>query len=237
MKSIILTLATLGFATLWVSAKQEEKKFTSTNSEKTELHYLLHTPKDYDLQPKKHWPLILFLHGAGERGNNLQNVKKHGPPMIAEADANFPFILISPQCPEGKWWDAKLLEQLLTDVAKNYRVEENCIYLTGLSMGGFGTWQLACAYPEKFAAIAPICGGGDPTKVKAIVNIPTWVFHGEDDPVVPIKQSEAMVTALKAAGGKVTFTRYPHVGHDSWTKAYEGKELFDWFLTHKKVKK
>ena len=202
---------------------------------KVELKYLLYLPQDYDKDAGKAWPLVLFLHGSGERGTDLEAVKKHGPPKLVAEGKQFPFILVSPQCPPEQWWDPFVLKGLLDDVQAKYHVDPDRVYVTGLSMGGFGTWDLARHYPDKFAAIAPICGGGDPQFVQALAHMPAWVFHGEDDPAVPIRRSEEMVDALKKAGDpEVKFTRYPGVGHDSWVKAYNDPELYEWLLSHKR---
>lgn len=197
-----------------------------------EMKYLLSLPKDYGKEKDKKWPVIMFLHGSGERGDDLNQVKVHGPPKIVEGGKDLPFIIISPQCPADTWWDPQTLIALLDEVLENYSADPDRVYLTGLSMGGFGTWQTAIAYPDRFAAIAPICGGGLPYRAARLRNIPTWVFHGEDDQAVPIQRSEEMVNALKGAGGDVQFTRYPNVGHDSWTATYDNPALYEWFLKH-----
>lgn len=202
------------------------------------LDYLLYLPKDYETDPTKKWPLILFLHGAGERGEDLEKVKVHGIPRIVEEGQDFPFIAVSPQCPTFSWWSGELdaLNALLDEVISNYVVDTNRIYLTGLSMGGYGTWALATAHPQKFAAIVPICGGGIPAKAELIKDVPTWVFHGAKDSVVPIEESKAMVEALKACGGDVRFTIYPEADHDSWTETYNNPELYEWLLEHSLIK-
>ena len=195
--------------------------------------YLLFLPDGYDAAAEKRWPLILFLHGAGERGSDLAKVKVHGPPKIVEKKKDFPFIVVSPQCPAGEWWDPFKLTALLDGVTAAYRVDPARVYLTGLSMGGFGTWELAMRMPHRFAAIAPICGGGNPTMAAfRLRDMPVWVFHGDADPVVNVKLSDDMVAALKKAGNEVKYTRYEGVGHDSWTKSYDNDELYAWFLAH-----
>lgn len=202
------------------------------------LDYLLYLPKDYGKEQDKKWPLILFLHGAGERGSDVNVVKKHGPPKLVQGDQETPakqFIVVSPQCPEGRWWQPQEVIALLDEITEKYKVDQDRVYLTGLSMGGFGTWDTAMRFPDRFAAIAPICGGGEPRRVGAIKKMPTWVFHGEKDNVVPIAQSEEMVDALKRAGGDPKFTRYPEANHDSWTVTYNNPELYAWFLEHKRA--
>ncbi|HPU34142.1 MAG TPA: PHB depolymerase family esterase [Phycisphaerae bacterium] len=201
------------------------------------LKYLLYLPEGYDKDPDKKWPLILFLHGAGERGDNLEKVKIHGPPKLVEHGRKLPFIVVSPQCPADSWWEPVSLNALLDEVQDRHRVDPDRIYVTGLSMGGFGTWDLATRYPERFAAIAPICGGGNKLLVGRIKNVPVWAFHGDADPVVPVKRTDEMVEALKRAGGNVKYTCYPGVQHDSWTATYNNPELYEWFLSHKRGEK
>jgi dienelactone hydrolase len=209
-------------------AQQEPRKFV------TETGYLLFLPAGYTKDAGKKWPLMLFLHGSGERGTVLDSVKKHGPPKIIETQKDFPFIVVSPQCPPNQRWQAPALDALLEEVIKQHNVDTDRMYLTGLSMGGYGTWDYATMYPARFAAIAPICGGGDPKNVWAIRNLPVWVFHGAKDQAVPIKQSEDMVNALKKVGNNAKFTVYPEAGHDSWTETYNNPALYEWLLSHKR---
>lgn len=219
-------------------SRQQGLKFEAQIVKTVRLDYLLFLPKGYDKGSEQKWPLILFLHGAGERGDDLERVKVHGLPKIVEQKADFPFIVVSPQCPESSWWtdENEALNALLDEIIKEYAVDEDRIYLTGLSMGGFGTWSLATAYPERFAAIAPICGSGDPWRVAAIKNIPAWVFHGAKDEVVKPENSDKMVNALKRVGADVQYTLYPDAGHDSWTETYNNPKLYQWFLKHKRKK-
>jgi predicted peptidase len=200
--------------------------------------YLLFLPQGYATSSEKRWPLILFLHGAGERGTSLRLVAKHGPPKVDTQTGNFPFIVVSPQCPDGKIWSNDLLLALLDEIENKYAVDNRRVYLTGLSMGGFGTWSLGLNHPERFAAIAPVCGGGDfITPLLAdkarLTALPVWAFHGAKDPVVPLEESERMVNHLKKLGvQEVKFTVYPEALHDSWTQTYANPELFEWFLQH-----
>lgn len=216
---------------------QTPHQFQQTLQKTVDLSFLLYLPQDY-ARSEKDYPLILFLHGAGERGDDLNLVKIHGIPKMIEQGKDFPFIVISPQCPIDRWWvDPWLLEALnalLDQTIAKYRVDESRVYLTGLSMGGFGAWALSMMYPEKFAAIAPICGGGMPWMAFRIKDIPIWAFHGAKDPVVPIQRSEEIVEALKKIGGNIKFTIYPEAGHDSWTETYNNPELYKWFLEHQK---
>jgi len=216
-----------------LAGKQQSKQLEVTV--KVKLGYLLYLPDGYG-ESDKAWPLVLFLHGAGESGNNLENVKKHGPPKLAE-EKKFPFILVSPQSARGGW-DPTALNALIDDVMAHYKVDADRVYVTGLSMGGFGTWALAAAYPQKLAAIAPICGGGTPADAKKIKHLPIWVFHGGKDPVVPVARSQSMVDALKSAGAEqVKFTVYPDAGHDSWTETYNNPDFYDWLLKQKRAAK
>lgn len=200
--------------------------------------YLLYLPPDYNKDETKKWPLIVFLHGSGERGTDVNDVKRHGPPKIVE-DKDSPlagrFIVLSPQCPPKDRWRAEDLNKLLADVLDHYRIDKTRLYLTGLSMGGFGTWSWAELNPNRFAAIAPMCGGGDPTQADKLRDLPIWVFHGELDKTVPIERDQEMVDAVRLAGhDKVKFTKYPDAGHDCWTRSYANPELYDWFLKHKR---
>jgi len=226
-----LMLAVLSVLVLTAAAAQAESPGQhEKRSEKAGLSYLLFLPRDYD-KADKPLPLILFLHGAGETGKNLNQVKRHGPPKIVEKKKDFPFIVVSPQAPQRGWRPQALLD----DISSHYRVDPERVYLTGLSMGGFGTWSLAAAHPERFAAIAPICGGGEPRQAAKLKGLPIWVFHGAKDNTVPIARSEDMVKALKDAGNdQVKFTVYPDAGHDSWSETYDNPELYSWFLAHTK---
>jgi predicted peptidase len=201
---------------------------------KVNLKYLLYLPEDYEKQAS--WPLLLFLHGSGERGDDLQLVKKHGPPKLIEVGRKYPFIVVSPQCPKvrGKSWEPFELTALLDDVSEHYKVDPDRIYVTGLSMGGFGTWSLAAYTPQRFAAIVPICGGGDPYLTRRLGKLPIWVFHGAKDPAVLLERSEMMVEALKKNGNEVKFTVYPEALHDSWTETYENPQLYEWLLQQRR---
>lgn len=198
------------------------------------LDYLLYLPPDYEKQDA--WPLVVFLHGAGERGNDLELVKKHGPPKLIAAGQDFPAIVVSPQCSNNRWWHAQLLEltALVDDIEKNYKVDKSRIYLTGLSMGGFGTWALGAYTPERFAALVPICGGGEALAARALTKTPIWVFHGAKDAIVPLKRSQDMVDALKRSKGNVEFTVYPEAQHDSWTETYANPDVWKWLFEQKR---
>lgn len=205
------------------------------------LRHLLHLPTDYGVDPRRTWPLILFLHGVGERGEDIELVKKHGVAKVAERQPDFPFIAVSPQCPEYTWWSDHIeaLDGLLAGVCDRYAVDLDRVYLTGLSMGAYGAWHLATVYPLRFAAVVPICGGGAwhlgfPERVCTLKDTPVWAFHGALDDVVPLAESEKMVNALVACGGEVRFTVYPHAPHDSWTETYDNAELYAWMLRQRR---
>lgn len=202
------------------------------------LRYLVHLPDDYDADPDRHWPLVLFLHGAGERGSDLESAALHGPPKLADAGQEFPFVLVTPQCPESSQWVTELstLSGLLDEVVAKHRIDPARISVTGLSMGGYGTWSLAVRYPDRFAAIAPICGGLWLQSAAPIRSLPVCAFHGDADDVVPIAATEQIVSELRSLGADVQFTRYPGVGHDSWTETYENPEFYDWLLSHRRLR-
>ena len=235
-KSLLFILS----ITLSVGFSQQRKMGLEViNENEIDLKYLFFLPKDYYSDINTRWPLILFLHGMGERGANLELVKIHGIPKIIKTQTDFPFITVSPQCPiEYVWRDDDMqqaVEDILLKIVKNYRVDKTRIYVTGLSMGGYGTWSLAARRPDLFAAAVPICGGGDPATVNVLKNLPIWVFHGGLDEVVLPKESERMVRALEKAGGKVRYTLYPEAYHDSWTETYDNTALYDWLLSNRKV--
>lgn len=199
-------------------------------------HYLVQLPKDYGRDDRE-WPLVVFLHGSGERGTDLQKVAVHGPPKLAAQGREFPFILVSPQCPEGGWWQALQVDAFVEQLSRRYRVDPKRVYLTGLSMGGFGTWDAATLNPGRYAAIAPVCGGGEyPPLIVAqrLKQMPVWAFHGAKDPVVPPQNSQERVDAINAAGGHAKLTLYPEAGHDSWTETYANPAFYDWLLSQKK---
>lgn len=200
----------------------------------TTLNYLLWLPENYKKEKTPDFPLLIFLHGSGERGDSINLVKRNGPPSFIENLPDFPFITVSPQCPANTRWNIEDLEAMLKQLQTKYRIDENRIYLTGLSMGGFGTWSWASMHPEHFAAIVPVCGGGDIQFAGNLKDIPVWAFHGESDNVVPAKRTVEMVEAVNIKGGSARMTIYPGVGHDSWINAYAEKDLYTWLLSHTK---
>jgi predicted peptidase len=207
-----------------------EREITIT----VKLEYLLYLPKGYAKGPnaaKKKWPLMLFLHGSGERGDNLEMVKSHGVPKLIEAGQEFPFIVVSPQCPAGYGWTKAPLGPLLDDLEQHLQIDTTRVYLTGLSMGGAATWGLANDFPNRFAALAPICGGGDEIWMGKITHLPIWAFHGAKDELVPLEETTELVNELKRLGSKkVKLTVYKNAGHDSWTRAYANPRLYEWML-------
>lgn len=196
--------------------------------------YFVHLPPDYEADPKKQWPLILFLHGSGERGYDVNLVTRTGLPQDIDQRKDFPFIVVAPQVSPGDWWSLPELKDLLAQVEKKYRVDASRIYLTGLSMGGYASWAFAADSPGLFAAVVPICGGGDPQDAARLKDLPIWVFHGGQDDAVPIERSQEMVDAIKKAGGNPKFTIFPDDGHNSWTDAYATPELYEWLLKQQK---
>ncbi len=216
------------------SVRQSDKVFEKKITKKVGCKYLLYLPEGYGEGGKK-WPLMMFLHGAGERGDNLELVKKHGPAKLVEEGKDFEFIVVSPQCPEGVWWPEKVdtLIALLDYIESKYDVDTDRVYLTGLSMGGYGSWALSRKHPERFAAVAPICGGIEPFFADDLKDIPIWAFHGAKDTTVPLSRSAEIVKAIEKLGGDAKLTVYPEAGHDSWTETYNNQELYDWFLKHR----
>jgi len=203
-----------------------------------DVGFLMYLPQKYDADKNRSWPLMLFLHGRGESNGPLSRVAQHGPPKFAQRGDDLPFVLVSPQCPGDGWWSddtrQEQLGRLLDTVTKSDRVDKNRIYLTGLSMGGYGSWSLAAKYPDRFAAVVPVCGGGDPKDADKLTSLPIWVFHGDQDRAVPFRKSVEMVEAIRDAGGtNIRFTSLEHVGHNCWSSAYAMPELYGWMLNQK----
>ncbi len=197
------------------------------------IRYWLYLPAEYRSTDK--YPFVLFLHGAGERGTDMELVKVWGPPRLVKEGKDFPFILVSPQCPLGEWWNIEALDQLVQKLRSELPIDTRRCYVTGLSMGGFGTWRLLARNPDLFAAAVPICGGGDEKDAAKLVDIPIWAFHGDQDTAVPLEASQKMVNAIKEAGGtKVKLTVYEGVGHNSWSPTYNNPEVYEWLLGHVK---
>lgn len=185
-------------------------------------------------------PLILFLHGAGEREGGRKGPAEEGlgPAIKKAGEAEFPFVVVFPRCQRGGFWrasspDGKKAIGMLEQVIKELKIDEKRLYLTGLSMGGYGTWDFATQYPQRWAAIAPICGGGDPKAAESIKHIPCWCFHGDKDSAVPVARSREMLKALWAVGSHPNYIEYAGVGHNCWDLAYGMPELYRWFLRHR----
>lgn len=208
--------------------------------------YLLFLPRDYEIKPAQHWPLMLFLHGAGERGTNVWRADLHGPAKYISEHPEFPFIVLTPLCPSNEVWSQTVLTALLDEAVKKYRVDPRRVYLTGLSMGGFGTWDFALACPERFAAVVPIAGGGNdlpiilaakgfdtPAMVASLKSLAFWAFHGGKDTIVAPEESERMIQGLKQLGvAEAKLTIYPDATHNSWDRTYSNPEVYAWLLQH-----
>jgi predicted peptidase len=240
--------------------KQLPQSVTVRSAEKpgsdVTIRYMLFVPTSYRPDGPK-LPLMLFLHGFGECSNDdLSRVKIHGPAKIVENQPDFPFVLISPQCPPPtsedatkpltppelntliqRAWKADQLIQLIDHVANQLNVDNDRVYVTGLSMGGYGTWRLAATYPERFAAAVPICGGGEPKKMaKPLSKLPIWAFHGAKDTVVLPSESQNMVNAIRRENGNLLFTMYPNADHNSWAPTYDDPKIYDWLLAQRRAK-
>ena len=210
------------------------------NADGKESPYVVFVPHDYD--GKKEYPVILFLHGAGEtktdKTGGQMPVNVGIGPAIKKQEKTFPAIVLIPRA-EGFGWgadtaNAKRALAMLDEVMKEYKGDPKRVYLTGLSMGGMGTWSLAAAHPDRWAAIVPICGRGDVKTAEKFKDIPCWCFHGDADTAVKVEGSREMIDAIKKAGGSPKYTEYPGVPHNSWDKAYGTDELYTWLLEQKK---
>jgi len=229
----------------------EARTYDSPNG--GQLKYRLMTPENYD--PKQKYPLVLFLHGAGERGDDNTVQLVHGMKDFAsdENRAKYPCFVMAPQCPNGKKWaevdwgadthktpaepsdPMRLTLEVIAGLEKQFSIDTKRLYVTGLSMGGYGTWDLIARKPNMFAAAIPICGGGDETDAAKISKIPIWVFHGDKDGAVKVERSRRMVKAIEAEGGKPKYTEYAGVGHDSWSRTYADPNVFEWLFSQKRT--
>jgi len=249
LSALIITLSSI--LTMSLKANNDFISKTYTSADGKTLNYRIHIPAK--INSNKLCPLVLLLHGSGERGNdNTRQLIYGAKPLLAYSQKNnIPLIIVAPQCPKDEsWvntsWDADthtmpkkttvpimLTIELMQKLIKTLPVDPKRIYVTGLSMGGFGTWDIIQRKPNMFAAAIPICGGGDTNMVSVIKNIPIWVFHGGSDGVVKTKRSQDMVAALKKVGSKVKYTEYDGVGHFSWKKTYSNDKVLEWFLSQK----
>lgn len=194
------------------------------------LRHWLYLPTGYQEQADKSWPLIVFLHGSGERGTQLDRVKAHGLPKLLDAGQAIPAIVVSPQCDDELDWDPHLLHALLIALRGQWRIDPRRVTATGLSMGGGGCWDWAMAYPDDLAGIAPVCGYGRHLRITRMRSVPVRAYHGANDPVVPVSEQQSLVTELRGLGGQAELTVYPGVGHDAWNPAYADTTLLPWLL-------
>jgi predicted esterase len=234
-----------GRARFWTNAQTpplvlEFKNGVNQNPQKAQYAYFAYTPTNYDASPDRQWPLFIYLHGGSDRGTNLNKLFAAGVPDQIYRGRQFPFIVTAPQCPPLlRWTTDDWFETFYREVTTKYRVDTNRVYLTGVSLGGEGTWYLAAKYPHLFAAIAPISGFTSRTAViderrKRLARLPIWAFHGELDLVVPVEETRRMVAPLKARNSELKFTSDPAAGHWVHWSVYPGDELYEWFLQHER---
>jgi len=243
MTGLVIMLATLGAPLDEVAARFEEKTTVYTGGDYKEEKFGWRLLKPAKIEAGKKYPVILFLHGAGERGTDNKKQLLYMPEWISDPAARekYPCFVIAPQCrPDKKWanvdWGAKestplpeMSDQMkvavlaLEETLKTEPCDPTRVYLTGLSMGGYGSWDLGCRHPEWFAAVVPVCGGGDDKQAAKLADVPVWAWHGDKDGAVPVERSRKMIDAIKAAGGKPKYTELPGVGHNSWVQAYQSE--------------
>ncbi|MDF0717448.1 PHB depolymerase family esterase [Muricauda sp. 334s03] len=239
MRKKLFNLLLLG-ATLVLQACAAQSHLVQDELEtvtKENLKYYLYYPEDYFSSENTDFGLLLFLHGGGESGRNVEEIKDTGPPKMLAEGKQFPFLILAPQNSHAKkWWNTDAVVQLLDSVVAANRVDKNRIYLTGLSRGGSASWELATQYPEKFAAMAVVCGMTPLPYAHWIdKNMPIWVFHGDQDDVIDVEESDKMVMKLREMGHDVRYTRYKGVGHNAWNKAYTTDSLYTWIAKQKRI--
>ena len=234
-----LALATAGCASVSSAATpaagghQAEASTPVSLTLSATLRHWLYLPPGYAERPEQRWPLIVFLHGSGERGTELGKVKAHGLPKLIEAGQNFPAIVVSPQCEDGDDWDPHLLHAMLASLRAQWRIDPQRVTATGLSMGGGCCWSWAMSYPKDLAGIAPVCGYGSHIRLERMRAVPVRAYHGAEDTVVPVAAQKELVSELRAAGGQAELTVYPGVGHDAWNPAYADPALVAWLLARR----
>jgi len=212
---------------------------TSLSQTKTKVNYnyLLYLPKNYSTQNKK-YPLVIYLHGGSQKGNDLNKLKTYGMPYLVDKGQNFKFIIVSPQCPDNKYWSTEnWFDSLYAELIAKYRIDTNRIYVTGISMGGYGTYIVAMDFPEKFAAIVPLCGGindSDTSRVCNLSKIPIWTFHGTADDKISITETERVANKLKKSNGNIKFTRLKNEGHEIEYLYQNKPQIYKWLLRHRK---
>lgn len=223
---ITLFYASMGFGQSYYVAG----KYTGSSNE--EIDYYLYFPKDYDKNSQRKYPILLFLHGGGEAYDYQNSGTFPRPPKLIEEGQDFPFIILAPFNPHAKkWWNVDAVMKVLQMVTTTHAVDEKRIYLSGLSRGGSAAWEMVVNYPDTFAALAVVCGMAPAPYASWIdQDLPIWIFHGEEDKVIPISESEEMIKKLSALGHQVKFTRYKGVGHNAWDKAYRTPELYSWLV-------
>lgn len=256
---LCLSIFVLSPAGVQAQGKERYEKKTFLSKSGLELPYRILLPENYN--PKTKYPLVMFLHGAGERGSDNEAQLVHGSSLFLSKQSEFPAIVVFPQCRKDSYWssvkidrnqepqsrfnydyssnseteDLSAVIELISDLQKHHKLDKKRVYIMGLSMGGMGTFEALSRHPKLFAAAIPICGGGDTTQVGNFAKqVPLWIFHGADDSVVHADYSRSMVKAIEAAGGKVKYTEYPKVNHNSWDNAFAEPELLSWLFKQKK---
>lgn len=210
-----------------------EKGLFCAEKRNIELGYYVSLPEDYRTDIR--YPMIVFLHGAGERGNgreDLVKITKEGICRYLSEGKNYPAIILCPQCPCRLVWNNLVFElkELIDRVAAQYHADPHRISITGISMGGYGTWEMGLTYPDFFSALAPVCGGGLSWRCENLVNMPIWALHGDMDPTVPCRNSVEMVDSVNEKGGHAKLTIFPGVDHHSWDSAYLETDVISWML-------
>jgi predicted peptidase len=198
------------------------------------VDYLIYLPSDYTRRQK--WPLVVYLHGSGSRGRDLNIVRREGLPGLVEQGKKFDFVLLSPQCPLRVGWNPEVVVGLIEHVCRSLSVDRERVYMTGYSMGGFGAWNVAAYDPGRFAAIAPLAGGGDVSQAKRLATVAVWAFHGAKDRVVPLEANQAMVDAVRQQGGRAKLTVFPDGDHGVCGTTYGAKQFYEWLLAQRRIK-
>jgi predicted peptidase len=220
-----------------IMTRQRVLAMTIPREHPPQIHYLVQLPQGYEEDTNRLWPMVFYLHGFGESGDDLKKVLRFGPPRLMAEGKDLPCIVVSPQLPKGFLWfrESNALLAILDEVAKSNRVDLRRVHVTGNSLGAFGAIVLAAQEPQRFASLVPICGGVDYLDSLRLRDVPVWAFHGEKDPIIPAQESRRLVSLVNQIGGTAKLTIYPDAGHNCWDRAYADPALWDWILAQKKT--
>ena len=236
LSSVVLLVCGCRKPIATIIMEQRVRTMTMPREHPAQIKYLIQLPRGYEENTNRFWPMVFYLHGIGEWGDDLTKVLRFGPPRLVAQGRDLPCIVVSPQVPKGYFWfrESNAILEILEEVITRYRVDKRRVHATGNSMGAFGAILLVAREPERFASLVPVCGGVDYVDSLRLRDVPIWAFHGEKDPIIPVEESRRLVKLVNQIGGKARLTIYPDAGHNCWDRAYDDPALWDWMLAQKR---